>query len=563
MQTLLEIKDLHIEVKQDGKNLSLCNNINFSVNPGETVGILGESGSGKSITSLSILRLLPPGVNITKGEVLFKSQNKGVIDLAKAPGKLLQATRGKEISMIFQEPMSSLNPVFTCGDQLLETILTHNNILKSDEAKNLSLELFKKVKLPDPERIFKSFPHQLSGGQKQRVMIAMAISCNPSLLIADEPTTALDVTVQKSVLELLRELQDELGMGIMFITHDISVLSEVAKKVLVFYRGEIVEQGSIENIFFHAQHPYTKGLISCRSSIYVKGERLKTLEDPYSNTPNTKNPEPTLPEVKPKLDEPLLSIRDLNLSFSKPVGLFTKGKKKQILHQINFDVFKGETLGLVGESGSGKTTIGRTIMHLIEAESGDIRLQGKQLTDLSGKELKKFRKDVQIIFQDPYSSLNPKMTVGDIIAETLQVHGLFKNSKERKKRVLELLHQVNLKVEYIDRYPHQFSGGQRQRIGIARALAVEPKLLILDESVSALDVSIQAQVLNLLNDLKDVYNLTYIFISHDLNTVRYMADRIVVLKNGYIMEQGDSEEIFTNPKTSYTSDLISAIPGKP
>jgi peptide/nickel transport system ATP-binding protein len=547
---LLKVSNLNIDVIQNKVLKQLCKNLNFELNPGETVGILGESGSGKSITALSILRLLPPTISITDGCIEFTRKNGSSIDLAKATLHQLQSVRGKEIAMVFQEPMTSLNPVFTCGNQVLEAIQgKREGVNSKKEAKEQVFELFNKVKLPDPKRIFTSYPHQLSGGQKQRIMIAMAISGNPRLLIADEPTTALDVSVQKSILDLLCELQSEMGMGIIFISHDISVIASIAKRVLVFYNGEIVEQGEVAQILNHAAHPYTKGLLGCRSSIHKKGERLKTLSTPDS--PKSEEPEASSIFVKTSLppQERLLQISNLFVSIGR----------KQILREINLEVLRGETLGLVGESGSGKTTLGRTIMKLIGSESGNIEFHGKLVNNLSQKELKKFRKAVQIIFQDPYSSLNPKMTIGEMISEPLLVHHISENARERKQRVIELLRQVNLGESYYNRYPHQLSGGQRQRIGIARVLAVEPELIILDESVSALDVSIQAQILNLLNDLKKRYNLTYVFISHDLNTVSYMSDRIIVLKDGNIVEEGVPDVLFSSPKNPYTANLIASI----
>lgn len=555
---LLDIQNLSIEVLQNGSKHTLCKDLTFSIGPGDSIGILGESGSGKSLTALSILQILPPAISVYHGKINYTSKSGEVINLATATNKELQNIRGKEIAMVFQEPMTSLNPSFTCGSQVLETILQHQKISRK-EAKEKAIELFSKVKLPEPAQIFNSYPHQLSGGQKQRVMIAMAISCNPRLLIADEPTTALDVTVQQSILQLLKELQQEMGMSILFITHDISVIAEIAQRLLVFYKGAIVEQGSVSEILNHAKHPYTRGLLSCRTSLYAKGQRLKTLEN--TNQPERNNYKDSSFDVKNN-SFPILKIHNLNVSFSGSQGLLGNQNKKQILHQIDFEAFQGETLGLVGESGSGKTTIGRSIMKLIDYESGDIVFQGNKLSQMSAKEIKRFRKEVQIIFQDPYSSLNPKITIGEMITEPLLVHGLYKNQKLRRQRVLELLKQVGLTESHYSRYPHQFSGGQRQRIGIARALAVEPKLIILDESVSALDVSIQAQILNLLNDLKKIYNLTYIFISHDLNTVRYMADRLIVLQHGKVVEHGQSEEVFSSPKTVYTQNLINAIPGK-
>ena len=572
---LLDIQNLSIEISQNKSKQLLCKNLNFFINSGETIGILGESGSGKSITALSLLQLLPPSIQISQGKINYLQTDNSVLDLAAVNKKILQNIRGREISMVFQEPMTSLNPSFTCGDQVLETILQHQKI-SAKEAMEKVLDLFAKVKLPSPSKVFTSFPHQLSGGQKQRVMIAIAIACNPRLLIADEPTTALDVTVQKSILELLKEIQAEMGMSILFITHDISVIAEIAKRLLVFYKGEIVEQGSVKDILEHAQHPYTKGLLECRTSVYTKGQRLRTLEEeappPDRGEPKSSFINDTklscLLEVSNfplsgRLEEAssILQIQNLNVSFYQSGGFFEHRKEKQVLQNVSFEVIKGETLGLVGESGSGKTTIGRTIMKLIESKSGTIEFQGAKLNDMSSNELKRFRKEVQIIFQDPYSSLNPKISIGEIISEPLTVHNLYKNVKERKKRVMGLLRQVGLNEEHYNRYPHQFSGGQRQRIGIARVLAVEPKLIILDESVSALDVSIQAQILNLLNDLKKQYNLTYIFISHDLNTVRYMADRMIVLQSGQIVEKGLAEEIFASPQTNYTKNLIAAIPG--
>ena len=566
---LLRVNNLCVDSFQNNKKIPICKNLNYSVDAGETLGILGESGSGKSISVLSILQLLPPSLSITSGNTFFTSKEGTERDLVQLPTKALQSIRGTEIAMIFQEPMTSLNPVFTCGDQVLETIVRHKTNLSRNEARNQVFELFNKVKLPEPKRIFTSYPHQLSGGQKQRVMIAMAISCNPRLLICDEPTTALDVTVQKSILDLLKELQAASGMSILFITHDISVIAEIAQRILVFYRGEIVEQGEVKQILLDAKHSYTRGLLACRSAVHKKGERLMTLEDfnientnysDFQDAKITSATESVLADKNAPNQQVLLSIQNMEVAFLNPAGIFSKSSKKQILHHINIDVFHGETLGLVGESGSGKTTIGRAIMKLIETERGEIFFHGKLTNHLERKELQNFRKKVQIIFQDPYSSLNPKITVGEMIAEPLIVHNLCKSSAERKKRVLQLLTQVNLGEEYYNRYPHQFSGGQRQRIGIARALAVEPELLILDESVSALDVSIQAQILNLLNNLKKTLNLTYIFISHDLNTVRYMSDRMIVLKDGRIVENGMTDDIFKSPKSEYTIKLIEAIP---
>ena len=532
---MLSIQNLTIEAFQEGVQTPICTNLNFTINSGETVGILGESGSGKSITALSILKLLPPSIKITRGSIDFTKKDGKTIDLVKASLKEIQSIRGKEIAMVFQEPMSSLNPVFKCGQQVSETIRKHKNISRK-EAYAQVINLFNKVKLKETKRIFDSYPHQLSGGQLQRVMIAMAISCSPSLLIADEPTTALDVTVQKSILNLLKEIQAEMGMSILFITHDINVNAEIAKRSLIFYRGEIIEQAKTSQILNNPQQAYTKELLSFRT--------------------------PELPLQKKMVsDVKEISINNLSVSLSNSNQYFGDLKKKTILHNINIDIIQGETLGLVGESGSGKTTLGRSIIKLIEPTSGTISFHGNVLNKLSGKELKNFRKKVQIIFQDPYSSLNPKITIGAMLTEPLLVHNLYSNTKGRKLRVLELLNLVNLQEEHYYRYPHQFSGGQRQRLGIARALAVEPELIILDESVSALDASIQMQILNLLIDLKNRYNLTYIFISHDLNLVRLISDRIVVLQDGAIVEEGLPNELFASPKEAYTANLIASIPG--
>ena len=534
---MLDIQNLTISAFQNNESRPICKNLSFSVGLGETIGILGESGSGKSITALAILQLLPPSIKVTGGSIYFKGGEANPVDLTKAPIKQIQSVRGKEIAMIFQEPMSSLNPVFTCGSQLKETILRHQHV-SPGEAKRSVLNLFDKVKLPEPTRIFDSYPHQLSGGQIQRVMIAMAISCNPKLLIADEPTTALDVTVQKSILQLLKDLQAEMKLSILFITHDINVNAEIAKRTLVFYQGAIVEQGETNQIIRNPQHSYTKELINIKNIIIAAPNLIET--NAVTN----------------------FHLTNLSVSYRSKSVFSSGSNKKRVLNDINLDIFSGETLGLVGESGSGKTTLGRVIIKLIEPESGTISFHGKALNDLSGRSLKDFRKKVQIIFQDPYSSLNPKLTVGAIISEPLLVHKLCKNSLDRKKRVMELLKQVNLQEEHYYRYPHQFSGGQRQRIGIARALAVEPELIILDESVSALDAFIQSQILTLLIHLKEKYGLTYIFISHDLNVVRSMADRIIVLKDGSIVEEGLPNELFLSPKDPYTANLITSIPGR-
>ena len=695
--TLLEFKNLVTEFHTEGTTVKAVNDISFTLNKGETVGIVGESGSGKSVTSLSAMRLIPspPGI-ISGGSIIFHKKNKEKVDLLKISEDQMRSYRGNDLAMIFQEPMTSLNPVFTCGDQVLEAIVLHQKLNKK-KAKKLTIELFKKVQLPDPERIFNTYPHQISGGQKQRVMIAMAMSCEPSVLIADEPTTALDVTVQKTILQLMQELQREKDMGILFITHDLGVIAELADKVIVMYKGKIVEQGNVWEIFTNPKHPYTKGLLACRPPLNKRYTFLPTVKDFMQVDENgkiidtnisvedfTKDLEisSTEREKKQKIlfeKDPVLQIKNLKtyfpisnsnkIPFTLQLGLFGKEPKVKLgkpiiiaislflaflltsvlyavlmlfgfsitnpfddvitflnienkivivtlfdisfweevgisaiadlmqlvvvfsgllilyysffkssksslekglnirsksnvkaVDKVSFDVYPGETLGLVGESGCGKTTIGRTILRLEEPTEGEMVYKGIDIAKMKANELREFRKEVQIIFQDPYSSLNPRMTIGNAIMEPMQVHNILENDEQRKKRVEELLVRVNLDPTHFYRYPHEFSGGQRQRIGIARALAVNPKFIICDESVSALDVSVQAQVLNLLNELKEEFGLTYIFISHDLSVVKYMSDRMLVMQDGKIEEMGDADQIYNKPSTPYTQKLIDAIP---
>ena len=578
-KTLLEFKNLVTEFHTEGTTVKAVNNISFTLNKGETVGIVGESGSGKSVTSLSAMRLIPsPPGKISGGEIIFHKKNGEKVDLLKASEEEMRSYRGNDIAMIFQEPMTSLNPVFTCGDQVLEAIMLHQKLDKN-EAKNLTIELFKKVQLPDPERIFSTYPHQISGGQKQRVMIAMAMSCEPSVLIADEPTTALDVTVQKTILKLMQDLQKEQDMGIMFITHDLGVIAELADKVVVMYKGKIVEQGNVWDIFTNPQHPYTKGLLACRPPLEKRYSFLPTVSDfmKIDDQGNIIDNNISVEEFTKKLviseserkakqkilfeKKPVLKLKNLKTYFPIRNGFFGGiSSYVKAVNDVTFDVFPGETLGLVGESGCGKTTIGRTILRLEEPTEGSMIYKGQDIAKMNAEELREFRKEVQIIFQDPYSSLNPRMTIGNAIMEPMQVHNILSSDEERKEKVKELLTKVSLDPSHFYRYPHEFSGGQRQRIGIARALAVDPKFIICDESVSALDVSVQAQVLNLLNDLKDEFGLTYIFISHDLSVVKYMSDRMVVMQEGKVEEMGDADQIYNSPKTEYTNRLIDAIP---
>ena len=568
MTDLLQINDLEVTFKTEDGFVKAIHGISFSVGKGETVAVVGESGSGKSVTALSVLQLIPqPPASYPNGSIHFTRKDGTVIDLLNASAKEMQHIRGNEIAMIFQEPMSSLNPVFTCGMQVMEAIQLHQKVNKEESASR-TLQLFEKVKLPNPAAMLSRYPHQLSGGQKQRVMIAMAMSCNPSLLIADEPTTALDVTVQNTILQLIKELQQETGMGVLFITHDLGVVHDIADKIVVMYKGQIVEQGSVRDIFDHPQHPYTKALLACRPALHPKGKRLPVVSD-FLEIENGKWKVESVEwpvassEKQVAATSPLLEIQELNVWFPEQKKLFGKSSSySKAVNNVSFDVYNGETLGLVGESGCGKTTLGRALLRLVDATSGSILLNGDDILHKSTAAFKQQRKDLQIVFQDPYSSLNPRITIGDAIAEPMLVHGLASNQKNAKQKVMELLEKVNLSADHFNRYPHEFSGGQRQRIVIARALALHPSFIVWDESVSALDVSVQAQVLNLLNDLKQEFNFTSIFISHDLSVVRYICDRIIVMNHGQIEEMGLSEEVYFNPQSDYTRQLLSAIPGQ-
>lgn len=542
-------------------NLSICfgekkvlKNVNLEISPNQILGIVGESGSGKSLTSLAIMGLLPKEAVIS-GEIIFENRN-----LLTASPLEIQKVRGKSISMIFQEPMSSLNPSMTCGKQVEEILFQHTKFTSS-QVKNRVFELFNQVQLPDIERIYRSYPHQLSGGQKQRIMIAMAIACNPKLLIADEPTTALDASVQKEIIQLLKTIQQQTQMSVLFISHDIELVSQIADYVSVMYQGENIETGSTQRIFHSPEQLYTQALLQSRPSKEIRFKRLATIQD-FVN--QSFKPEIITNEERQKFHQkiygktPLLQIENLQKTFFASKGFFQAKKETTALKNISLSIYEGETIGLVGQSGCGKTTLGRTIIQLEKATAGRIFYKGVDVTSLGGAQLKNFRKEVQLIFQDPYSSLNPTKKIGDAICEPMKVHKLYNSNALRKEKVIELLEIVGLSASDFDKYPHQFSGGQRQRIGIARAIALQPKLIICDESVSALDISVQAQVLNLLNELKANYQLTYLFISHDLSVVKYMSDRIVVMNNGNIEEIAEADTLYHSPQSVYTKELIKA-----
>lgn len=568
MHPLLRINGLSIEFISESGTTTALKNISLSVNRDKILAIVGESGSGKTVTALSILQLLPKIAKVTNGGIIFSEDGKKVIDLTSLSKKELQQIRGDKIAMIFQEPMTSLNPVFTCGHQVAESLALHKKLSAAD-AKGKAIEWLRKVKLPEPEKVFSKYPHQLSGGQKQRVMIAIAMCCRPSLLICDEPTTALDVTVQKNILQLIKDLQEEEKMGVIFITHDLGVVSEIADNIAVMYKGEVVENNSVKEIFSDPQHPYTKGLLACRPILHQRGQRLPTVSDFLETTDNrrqtiVKQHTPyAATMVSRQSSMALLSVKNLSVWFPVKKNLLGKSLSfTKAVDGVSFEVKKGETLGLVGESGCGKTTLGRTLLRLIDPTYGEIIYNGMDLTKKPISEITHLRKDIQLIFQDPYSSLNPRLTIGAAITEPLKVHGLYRNEKQRKEKVMDLLEKVDLDGRHFNRYPHEFSGGQRQRIVIARALALNPSFIICDEPVSALDVSVQAQVLNLLNDIKKEFRFTTIFISHDLSVVRYISDRIMVMHNGKIVETGNADEVYFHPKNEYTKNLVASIPGK-
>jgi peptide/nickel transport system ATP-binding protein len=596
MTPAIQVDDLRTYFHTDDGVIKAVDGISFTIPVGHTLGIVGESGSGKSVTSLSIMRLLSSSARIESGRIALLGK-----DLVKLPEPAMRSIRGKDVSMIFQEPMTSLNPVYTVGSQVAEAIILHQHVSRA-EARERTIELFREVGIPQPEQRVDAYPHQMSGGQKQRVMIAMALSCNPKLLIADEPTTALDVTIQSQILEILRKLRDERGMAILFITHDLGVIAEIADEVLVMYRGEMVERGSVLDIFSNPQHPYTKGLLACRPRLDTKYRRLPTVDDfmevirndvgielrekqmtearlhqlttdgrgallhpkfelaamghPWDQTPRAADTTAVPDDAKP-----LLEVKDLAVHFPVRRGVLGRVVDHvRAVDGVSFKVYKGQTLGLVGESGCGKTTTGRAILRLIEPTAGQVLLEGTGLRQLSEKELRPFRRRMQIIFQDPYGSLNPRMTIESAITEPMVIHNLGNSRQDRRDRAAALLEEVGMSANHLRRYPHEFSGGQRQRICIARAIAVEPEFLICDESVSALDVSVQAQVLNLLNELQRTRGLTYIFISHDLSVVKFMADMMAVMNGGKIVEFGPSEAIYAAPREEYTRKLINATP---
>ena len=568
----LEIKNLKTFFHTRSGTIRAVDNISFSIDKGEIIGVVGESGSGKSVTCHTILGLLPqPPACVEGGSIHFQGD-----DLVNLPKNALRALRGKRISMIFQDPMSCLNPFITIVDQIAEPLIIHDK-LSHDEAERQAIEIMKKVGIRDAEKRAQSYPHEFSGGMRQRAMIAMALVTKPDLLLADEPTTALDVTVQARILKILKSLREEFDISVLFITHDLGVVAEIADRIVVMYRGKIVEQGSVKEIFSRPKHPYVKGLLACRPSLDCKYQTLPTVDD-FMDTIENKdgtikileknNIESTLGELvekkqnsKNKHTQPLVEVRNLTVYFRSSKGLF--GGESEEIHAVNgidLTIHKGKTLGLVGESGCGKTTTGRAILNLIQPTTGEILYDGKSFAKLPRGGLLKYRKKMQIIFQDPYASLNPRLTIEQALTEPMLVHNIGDKQSNRRDRVVNLLEEVGLSSAYLLRYPHEFSGGQRQRICVARALAVEPEFIVCDECVSAMDVSVQAQVLNLLKELQRKRQLTYLFISHDLSVVKFISDYVAVMRAGQIIEFENAEDLYANPRQNYTKELINAIP---
>lgn len=586
---ILKIDNLSVFFRHEEQERQVVDHVSYSLSRGETLGIVGESGSGKSVSTLALMQLLPsiPQCRV-EGRATFQPMEGDSVDLLSLPERTMHSYRGRHISMIFQEPMTSLNPVQRCGRQATEMLQMHADDgsfpTSFKEQRELVLELFNEVRLPRPEKIFDSYPHEISGGQKQRVMIAMALLCHPDILVADEPTTALDVTVQHAILGLLRDLQQRHHIGIIFISHDLAVIGQIADRVAVMYHGKLVEQGSATQVLHHPQHPYTQGLLACRPPVEGHPMHLHTVEDfmtaagveacAEANSPfngdgvcpvyEKTNKQGGENASSPALSEnrtPLMQVRDLEVTYALKKTLLGKVTQElKAVDRISFDIYEGETLGLVGESGCGKTTLGRTLLQLLNNSNGSITYRGQRLDQMKPRQMKSLRPKLQIIFQDPYSSLNPRITVGEAILEPLTCYGRYHNHAERRLAVLELMRQVGLKEEWYNLYPHEFSGGQRQRVCIARALILQPELVVCDESVSALDVSVQAQVLNLLNDLKRNYHYTYLFISHDLGVVRFLSDRIMVMRQGRIVETGPADQLYHHPQDPYTKQLIDAIP---
>jgi len=563
---ILSIDHLDIRFPSRDGAFQALEDISFDVHYGQSVGIVGESGSGKSITALSVLNLLPPNA-IAQGSINYQMHEGYWIDMLRARSRTISAIRGRHLAMIFQEPMTSLNPVYTCGDQVSEIMIRHLKVSRR-QAKEKAVGLFDEVELPQPGRIFHSYPHELSGGQRQRVMIAMAIACDPKLLIADEPTTALDVTIQQSILKLLQGLKQRYGMSLIFISHDLAVVSKVADEIVVMHKGRIAEKGRKQQIIHSPGHNYTKGLMACKPPLDRKPERLYTMDDFLGSAKaKEKNKAQRIiktvtPAQKSEKDRSVLfNLKGLCKSFSLRKNFFGHTRESiPAVKQVSLSIFQGETLGLVGESGSGKSTLARIFLKLLSYDRGDIFYKGRDFRAFSRQDLRFFRQKAQIIFQDPYSTLNPRLSVAKMISEPLQYYGYDKNQKSRREHCLKLLDDVRLDETYYNRYPHELSGGQRQRVAIARVLALNPEFIVCDEAVSALDVSIQAEILNLLQDLKKHYDLTLVFITHDFSVVRFMSDRVAIMKEGNVLEVGATGNIFDAPESEYTKKLLNAIP---